>query len=67
MTVQLFILGEGEVSLFYYLFIYLFIYLFAVVGFELRAYTLSHSTSPFFVVGCFFQDRVSWTTCQSWL
>jgi hypothetical protein len=29
-------------------FIYLFIYLFiAVLGFELRAYALSHSTSPF--------------------
>jgi hypothetical protein len=26
---------------------YLFIYLFMVLGFELRAYTLSHSTSPF--------------------
>jgi hypothetical protein len=27
---------------------------FSVLGFELRAYTLSHSTSPFFVMG-FFQ------------
>jgi hypothetical protein len=26
---------------------YLFIYLFAVVGFELRAFTLSHIASPF--------------------
>jgi hypothetical protein len=24
-----------------------------VLGFELRAYTLSHSTSPFFVMGFF--------------
>jgi hypothetical protein len=40
------------------LFIYLFIYLFEVLGFELRPYTLSHSTSPFFVK-VFFQDRVS--------
>jgi hypothetical protein len=30
-----------------YFLIYLFIYLFAVLGLELRAYTLSHSTSPF--------------------
>jgi hypothetical protein len=30
---------------------------FAVVGLELRAYTLSHSTSPFCVR--YFQDRVS--------
>jgi hypothetical protein len=29
----------------------------AVLGFQLRAYTLSHSTSPFFVM-VFFQDRV---------
>jgi hypothetical protein len=32
-------------------------FFFAVLGFELRAYTLSHSTSPFFVKG--FLDRVS--------
>jgi hypothetical protein len=31
---------------------YLF-YHFLVLGFELRAYTLSHSTSPFFVMGFF--------------
>jgi hypothetical protein len=31
---------------------YLFTY-FVVLGFELRAYTLSHSTSPFFVMGFF--------------
>jgi hypothetical protein len=31
---------------------------FAVLGFEVRAYTLSHSTSPFLVEG-FFRDRVS--------
>jgi Na+/proline symporter len=40
----------------FYLFICLFVYLFiflAVLGFELRAYTLSHSTSPFFVMGFF--------------
>jgi hypothetical protein len=30
----------------------LFIY-FVVLGLELRAYTLSHSTSPFFMMGCF--------------
>jgi hypothetical protein len=34
--------------------------------FELRAYILSHSTSPFFVKG-FFQDTVSQTICLCWL
>jgi hypothetical protein len=29
------------------------IVIFAVLGFELRAYTLSHSTSPFFVMDFF--------------
>jgi hypothetical protein len=28
---------------------------FAVLGFELRAFTLSHSTSPIFVMGFFFK------------
>jgi hypothetical protein len=31
----------------------LFFPFFAVLGLELRAYTLSHSTSPFFVMGVF--------------
>jgi hypothetical protein len=35
----------------------LYIHFFAVLGLEFRAYTLSHSTSPFFVMG-FFQDKV---------
>jgi hypothetical protein len=34
----------------FYLYVYLFTYLFfAVLGLELRAYTLRHSTSPIFV------------------
>jgi hypothetical protein len=37
-----------------------------VLGFALMAYTLSQSTSPFFVMG-FFQDRVSQTICLGWL
>jgi hypothetical protein len=37
-----------------------------VLGFELRAYTLSHTTSPFYVMG-FFQNRVSQTIFQGWL
>jgi hypothetical protein len=38
--------------------LFLFFFFFPVVlGFELRAYTLSHSTSPF--CDGFFQDRVS--------
>jgi hypothetical protein len=41
-------------------------FFFSVLGFELKAYTLSHSTSPFFVcVMGFFQDRVSQTICQA--
>jgi membrane-bound metal-dependent hydrolase YbcI (DUF457 family) len=38
-----------------------FFFLFAVLGFELRAYTLSYSASPF------FRDRVSPTICPGWL
>jgi hypothetical protein len=44
----------------------LFFFLFAVLGFELRAFTLSHSTSPFFCDG-FFWDRVLRTICLGWL
>jgi hypothetical protein len=33
-----------------------------VLGFKLRAYTLSHSTSPF-LWWVFFWNRVSWTIC----
>jgi hypothetical protein len=32
---------------FLFLFSFFFFFFFAVLGFELRAYTLSHSTSPF--------------------
>jgi hypothetical protein len=46
----------------HYLFIYLFI---AVLGLELRAFTLSHSTRPF--CDGYFQDRVSRTICLGWL
>jgi hypothetical protein len=35
---------------------------FCSTGFELKSYTLSHSTSPFLVT-VFFQDRVSLTIC----
>jgi hypothetical protein len=38
----------------------------AILGLELRAYTLSHSTSPFFCYG-FFWDRVFRTICLGWL
>jgi hypothetical protein len=33
--------------------IIIIVIIFAVLGLELRAYTLSHSTSPFFVIGIF--------------
>jgi hypothetical protein len=39
---------------------------FAVLGLELRAYTLNHSTRPIFVMDCFW-DRVSWTVSPGWL
>jgi hypothetical protein len=38
---------------------------FAVLGLELRVFTLSHSTSPIFAKG--FRDRVSRTICSGWL
>jgi hypothetical protein len=38
---------------------------FSVLGLELRAYTLSHSTSPF--LWRVFWDRVSKTICPGWL
>jgi hypothetical protein len=39
---------------------------FEVLGIESRAFTLSHSTIPFFCDG-YFRDRVSWTLCPGWL
>jgi hypothetical protein len=54
-------------SPFYYAF-FLFFLSFSLIGglgFELKAYTLSHSTSPFFVMD-FFQNRVSPTICLGW-
>jgi hypothetical protein len=59
-----------------YIHIYIFcLFVFAVLGFELRAYTLSHSTSTFFWGGgelfCFFMKDffkiVSQTICPGWL
>jgi hypothetical protein len=40
---------------------------FAVLGLELRAYTLSHSTSHFGGWGFVFENRISWTICLGWL
>jgi hypothetical protein len=42
---------EAHQGLAWFLFIYLFIC--CSLGFELRTFTLSHSTSPFFVMGFF--------------
>jgi hypothetical protein len=48
-----------------------FFFFLSVLLFELRANTLSHSTSPFFVMGFFcggiFWDRVLQTICLGWL
>jgi hypothetical protein len=41
-------------------------FFFVVLGFELTAYTLSHSTSPFFVMGV-FEIGCSRTFCPGWL
>jgi hypothetical protein len=55
--------ADPSVRLFSFLF---FSFFFSeVLGFELRAYTLSHSISPIFVMD-FFQDGVLRTTCQGW-
>jgi hypothetical protein len=43
-----------------------FFFFFAVLGFELRAYTLSHSISPF-LWWIFFKIRISRTICPDWL
>jgi hypothetical protein len=43
---------------------FFFFLFFEVSRLELRAYTLSHSTSPFCVR--YFQDRVSCTICPGW-
>jgi hypothetical protein len=37
-----------------------------VLGFELKAYTLNHSTRPFFVIGV-FRGKVSGTVCPGGL
>jgi hypothetical protein len=43
-----------------------FFFFFAVLGFELRAYTLSHSTSPFFVLDIFKIGSCG-IICLGWL
>jgi hypothetical protein len=45
-----------------FLFFYFF---FVVLGFELKAYTLSHSPSPFFYDG-FFRDKTGLKSWSSW-
>jgi hypothetical protein len=35
--------------------LFFFFFFFTVLGFELRAFTVSHSTSPIFVEGFFFE------------
>jgi hypothetical protein len=41
------------VCVYIYIYIYINDFFFSVLGFELTAYTLSHSTSPFFAKGFF--------------
>jgi hypothetical protein len=42
-----------------------FFFFFVVLGLELRAFTLTHSTALF--LWRVFWDRVSWTICLGWL
>jgi hypothetical protein len=46
---------------------YLFTDLFAALGLELRACTLSHSTSPIFVMVLFFEIGSCELFCLGWL
>jgi hypothetical protein len=48
------------------LFSFLFFSFFAILGFELRAFTLSHSTSPFFVMN-FFEIGSQELFARGWL
>jgi hypothetical protein len=41
------------------------LFIYAGLGFELRAFTLSHSTNPIFVK--VFQNKVSPTICPGWI
>jgi hypothetical protein len=50
-----------------FLFFFFFFFFFAILGFELGAYTLSHSASLIFVMAFFFRNRVSQTICLGWL
>jgi hypothetical protein len=52
--------GDGFelISAFYF-------FVLSVLGFEIKAYTLSHSSNPFFCIG-YFQDRVLQTICSGW-
>jgi hypothetical protein len=43
-----------------------FFFFFAILVFELRVYNLSHSVSPFFVMG-FFEIGSHGTVCPGWL
>jgi hypothetical protein len=45
--------GINFISLEEVYFVPVFFFFFAVLGFELRAYSLSHCTSPFIVMGFF--------------
>jgi hypothetical protein len=44
-----------------------FFFFFAILGFELRAYTLSHSTSPFLVMGFFQIGSLNYLPGLGWL
>jgi hypothetical protein len=60
-------LGERKPSVLFwanYTFFFFFFF-FVLLGLELRAFTLSHTTSPFY--DGYFGDRVSQTICPGWL
>jgi hypothetical protein len=56
------VLGIERKQIYFILYFILFI---LVLGLELRAYTSSPTTSPYF--DFFFQDRVSRTVCLGWV
>jgi hypothetical protein len=65
MILCLSLLSAGITGMLHHAWLFYFIF-FAVLGLELRAYTLSHSTSPFLMKG-FFKIGPYKLICPGWL
>jgi hypothetical protein len=63
MFIKIFVLSTHD---FWIIIMSLFFLFFVVLGLEIRAFTLSHSTSPVFC-GRIYQDRVLQSICLGWL